>query len=114
MKKINLDEVKFIMAPNRKIAELASADVLGTQQVTCRVVDINPMDTAEEREPHRHLDMEEAIFVLEGEGRVFHDNTSDEIRKGDLILISKKERHMLVNATNERLRVICFFPMNRI
>lgn len=112
MKKINLKHVEFKKAPNRQIAELVSAEVLGSEQVTCRVVEVNPAELTEPRNPHFHLDMEEVIFVLEGEGEIWCEGSVEKIMEADLILIPAKERHMLINTTSDKLKLICFFPHN--
>lgn len=114
MKKINLDEAGFKKAPNRRIAELASAVVLGSETVTCRVVEVNPISSCESRNPHIHLDVEEVIFVLEGRGEIWSEGTVETIEKNDLILIPKQEKHMLFNPFESPLRIICFFPKNNI
>jgi len=112
MKKINLNEVEFKEAQNRKIAELVSAQVLGSQGVTCRLVEINPISCTEVRNPHLHLDIEETIYVLEGEGEVWFEGNVAKIYPNDLILIPKQEKHMILNTTEKPLKIICFFPSN--
>lgn len=112
MKKINLNQIEFIEAQNRKIAELVSAKVLGSQGVTCRLVEINPISCTETRNPHLHFDIEETIFVLEGEGEVWYEGSVEKIFPNDLILIPKMEKHMILNTTDKPLRIICFFPSN--
>ncbi|KJS20750.1 MAG: hypothetical protein VR72_13300 [Clostridiaceae bacterium BRH_c20a] len=112
MKKINLNEIQYKVAQNRKIAELASAQVLDSQGVTCRLVEVNPISSTEPRNPHIHLDIEETIYVLEGEGEVWFNGNLEKIYPNDLVLIPKQEKHMILNTTNTPLKILCFFPSN--
>ncbi|KJS82873.1 MAG: hypothetical protein JM58_13765 [Peptococcaceae bacterium BICA1-8] len=112
MKKINLNQIQYKEAQNRKIAELASAQVLDSQGVTCRLVEVNPVSSTEPRSPHIHLDIEETIYVLEGEGEVWFDGNVEKIFPNDLVLIPKQEKHMILNTTNKPLKILCFFPSN--
>lgn len=112
MRKINLKDVEIKDAQNRKIAELASAKVLNSEGVTCRIVEINPINCTEPRNPHFHLDIEETIFVLEGEGEVWYEGKVEKIYPNDLVLIPKQEKHMVLNSTDKPLKLICFFPSN--
>jgi len=111
IKKQNLRDVEFRPAANRKIAELISKDVLGAQNVTFRIVEIVPLSEQEERHPHSHQDFEEAIFVLSGRGKVWVEGESVDVEEGDALLIPAGVVHMLMNATEDPLRLACFFPV---
>lgn len=110
MKKINLNDIEFKMAQNRKIAELVSAQVLGSEGVTCRLVEINPISKTEVRNPHLHIDIEETIYVLDGEGEIWYEGNVAKIAPNDLVLVDKKEKHMILNTTEKPLKILCFFP----
>ena len=111
IKKHNLRDVEFRSAPNRKIAELVSGDVLGSQNVTFRIVDIVPVSEQEQRRPHAHLDFEETIFVLGGRGKIWVEGESMDVEEGDALLIPAGVTHMILNATEDPLRLACFFPV---
>jgi len=98
IKKHNLRDVEFQPAPNRKIAELISGDVLGSQDITFRVVEMVPLSEQVQRHPHAHQDFEEAIFILGGCGKIWVEGESGVV-------------HMILNATEEPLRLACFFPV---
>lgn len=111
IKKHNLRDVEFQPAPNRKIAELISADALGSQNITFRVVEIVPLSEQEHRHPHSHQDFEEAIFVLSGRGKIWVEGDSMDVEEGDALLIPAGVMHMILNAKEEPLRLACFFPV---
>ena len=112
IKKQNLRDVEIKLAPNRRIAELISGDVLGSQAVTFRIVDMVPRSQQEQRHPHSHQDFEEAIFVLNGRGKVWVEGETVDVEEGDAILVPAGVVHMILNATEEALRLACFFPVH--
>jgi len=89
IKKHNLRDVEFQPAPNRKIAE--------SEQV--------------QRHPHAHQDFEEAIFILGGCGKIWVEGESMDVEEGDALLIPAGVVHMILNATEEPLRLACFLPV---
>ena len=111
IKKHNLKDVEFKPAPNRKIAELISGDVLGSQDITFRIVEIVPLSSQEQRHPHAHQGFEEAIFVLGGHGKIWVEGDSMDVEEGDALLIPAGVVHMILNATEDPLRLACFFPV---
>lgn len=111
---VNIDEAKFQQATGRIVAELASAAVTGAEGITCRVVEVFPEDKGGARMPHAHYEMEEVIFVLEGQGRIWVENIEKEIIRDDLIVVPMKMRHRIINPGDGRLRLLCFFPKARV
>jgi mannose-6-phosphate isomerase-like protein (cupin superfamily) len=112
IKKHNLRDVDFRPAPNRMIAELVSGEVLGSKNVTFRIVDIVPLSEQKLRHPHAHQDFEETIFVLSGRGKIWFEGDSMDVEEEDALLIPAGVVHMIVNATEEPLRLACFFPVS--
>lgn len=106
---VKTSEAKFQQATGRVVAELASAAATGAEGITCRVVEILPEDKGGARTPHSHPDMEEVIFVLEGQGKVWVEDDEREITRDDLIVVPMKARHRIINSGGT-LRLLCFFP----
>jgi quercetin dioxygenase-like cupin family protein len=111
VQKRNLKDVQFRAAPNRKIAELISASVTGSKGVTFRVVDLAPASEQQPRHPHSHSTFEETIFVLKGEGRLWAEGEICAMIEGDALLVPAGVFHLVLNATQETLRLACFFPI---
>ncbi len=107
----NLNNLQFRAAPNRKIAELFSASASGARGVTLRIVDMAPALEQEPRHPHCHLTFEETMLVLSGEGRLWSEDGLVEMKTGDALLVPIGLYHLVINATNEPLRLACFFPV---
>ena len=107
----NIKEVQFAAAPNRKIAELFSASASGARGVTFRIVEMAPASEQEARHPHCHLTFEETMLVLSGEGRLWTEDGLVEMKTGDALLIPAGLFHLVINTTEEPLRLACFFPV---
>lgn len=111
---VNIKQAQFQQATGRIIAELASAAVTGAEGVTCRVVEIFPKHDGGARMPHTHLDVEEVIFVLDGQGKVWVEEIEKVISKDDLIVVPMKMRHRIINLGNNTLRLLCVFPKAQV
>lgn len=107
----NLKDVEFHAAPNRSIAELLSASASGAKGVTLRIVDMAPASEQQPRHPHRHSTFEETMFVLNGEGKLWTEDGLVEMKVGDALLVPAGLDHLVMNATEELLRLACFFPV---
>jgi quercetin dioxygenase-like cupin family protein len=107
----SLKDVQFRAAPNRRIAELFSANASGAQGVTFRIVDMVPASEQEPRHPHCHVTFEETMLVLNGAGRLWTEDGLVEMKVGDALLVPAGLFHLVMNATDEPLRLACFFPV---
>lgn len=107
---VNINEAKFQQATGRIVAELASAAVTGAEGITCWVAEVFPEDKGGARMPHVRYEMEEVIFILEGQGKIWIENDVKEIVKDDLIVVPRKMRHRIINPADKILRLLCFFP----
>ncbi|TGE39113.1 cupin domain-containing protein [Desulfosporosinus fructosivorans] len=113
-KKVNVMEAHFEQATGRVVAELLSAAANGAEKVTCRVVSILPETKGGSRKPHIHPDVEEVIFVLTGEGRVWIEGEEILIEKDDLIMIPTAVQHRIINSSEAALDLLCVFPAAEI
>ncbi len=51
------------------------------------------------------------MLVLSGEGRLWSEDGLVEMETGDALLVPIGLYHLVINATNEPLRLACFFPV---
>ena len=63
---------------------------------------------------HYHTANEEAVYVIEGEGTLRHEDGKEELIAGDFVSLPADESggHQLVNDGDEPLRYIVFSTMN--
>lgn len=111
IKRRRLRDIQFVDAPNRTIGELFSGVTYDAQGITCRIVDLAPASQQEPRRPHKHLDFEETIHFLAGRGRMWADGRWFDVEAGDTVLVPPGVMHATFNASEEPLRLICFFPV---
>lgn len=111
IKKINLKDVQFRHAPNRRIRELISASTVGAKGATLRIVDMVPASEQQPRHPHCHPTFEETMFVLKGEGRLWVEGQLSPMVEGDALLVPAGVFHQVVNVTEGPLQLACFFPI---
>ena len=79
----------------------------GTTSMTALIVRIDPYTTLNPL--HSHRDIEEIIYVVEGEGAVWVDGEVCRIAKGDLVAFPPNSKHTTKNVKNESLQLLCFF-----
>jgi mannose-6-phosphate isomerase-like protein (cupin superfamily) len=110
VKIIHPGDAKDLHLPGRTSLEIISKEV-GSAAVTLRLVEI-PVATAGEtpREPHRHTDFEECMYVLSGQGATRTASGEAPVVAGDTILVPAGELHVTRNTGSTPLRLLCFFP----
>lgn len=110
VKIIHPGDAKDLNLPGRKSLEVISKEV-GSVAITLRLVEI-PVATSGDvlREPHRHTDFEECMYILSGEGATRTPNGESKVAAGDTILVSPGELHVTRNTGTTPLRILCFFP----
>lgn len=52
-------------------------------------------------QPHYHEDMEEIFIILNGKVSITVDGTTEELRKGDAVVIPIRSTHVMHNTCNE-------------
>lgn len=112
--RLNLKDAVFQQATGRKVAELVSSRATGAVGVTCRVVEIFPETQGGVRAPHVHDDLEEVIYVLQGQGRAWVDGEETVVTAGDLLVIPMQSSHRIINPGAGALRLLCFFPSGTV
>jgi mannose-6-phosphate isomerase-like protein (cupin superfamily) len=110
VKVIQSGDARDLNLPGRTSLEIVSQEV-GSAEVTLRLVEI-PVATPGEtpRQPHRHTDFEECMYVLSGEGATRTSSGEAHVAAGDTILVPAGELHITRNTGSTPLRMLCFFP----
>jgi mannose-6-phosphate isomerase-like protein (cupin superfamily) len=107
---IRSNEGKDLNLPGRKSLQIVSAEI-GAAAVTLRLVEIPVALPGESpREPHRHTDFEECMYVLSGQGATQTSSGEIEVAAGDTIFVPPGELHVTRNTGSTPLRMLCFFP----
>jgi len=110
VKIIHPGDARDLNLPGRKSLEIVSQKI-GSAEITLRLVEIPVAAPGEpQREPHRHTNFEECMYVLSGQGMTCTANGESEVSAGDTILVPAGELHVTRNTGSEPLRMLCFFP----
>ena len=103
-------DARDLNLPGRRSQEIVSART-GSEAVTLRLVEIPvPQPGESSREPHRHSDFEECMYVLSGHGTTHTESGEYPVEPGDTILVPTGELHVTRNTGKTPLRMLCFFP----
>jgi quercetin dioxygenase-like cupin family protein len=111
--KIMHDQAVILNLPGRLSRQIASGGA-GAQNITLRLVEISASTGGEQRKLHYHPDVEECIYVLEGQGRTETDVHQYDLVPGDTLIIPPNERHRTINTGDSILKLLCFFPTGTV
>lgn len=60
--------------------------------------------------PRHHHPYEHEIYVIEGEGEVYENDTAHPIRAGDVVLVKPDDVHQFKNPGSKPLKFLCLIP----
>jgi len=102
------DEIERLHLPGRDVRLLIGTDRLGAKNVTMGVCEVPPQGAMD---PHSHDNEEEVMYVLQGQGRVMVDGSSEAIGPGSAIYLPVGSEHRMINESDDVLKfVFCFSP----
>lgn len=90
-----------------EITMLIDGETAGTTYLTESITKLKPGLTL--KPAHSHKDIEEIIYVLEGEGEVWIEGGICKIEKGDSVLFPANSRHTVKNTGTVALVLLCLF-----
>jgi len=102
------DEVERLHLPGRDVRVLIGTDRLEAKNLTMGVCEIPPRGAMD---AHSHESEEEAMYVLQGRGRVVIDGNPEVIEPGTAVYLPVGSEHHTINESDEVLKfVFCFSP----
>ena len=88
-------------------AEAAAGAARSECCVSC-LVTFEPGASA--KPPHSHAGCEEIIYILEGRGEIrLAGGEAKPVNRGDLLVMRRKEIHLLANTGQTVLKALCFY-----
>ncbi len=108
--KVGLDEGNKIRVKDPAGADISiimDSETVGTRYLTENVTRVKPGVTLQPC--HSHRDIEEIIYVIEGQGEVWIDEKTCRIEKGDSVLFACNSKHTVKNEGKDALVLLCFF-----
>jgi len=92
---VSLDDVPAQDMPGRKLQWLVTPDTLGVEKIGIAIMDCPAGSTV--RPLHTHIDTEEVLLILDGEGEAWVDDETAFFKKGDAVLLPANSKHMVRN-----------------
>lgn len=93
--------------PGRTLQWLATAETIGAQHLSMCRMECPPGATV--RPVHAHRDIEELVYILEGQGEAWVEGEVASFRAGDVVLFPANARHVVRNTGSGTLAAACFF-----
>jgi len=112
--KVGLNEGKKMPVKHPAGAEISilmDGETAGTAYLTENVTKVKPGVTL--KPVHSHKNIEEIVYVLEGEGEVWVDGSTCKIKPGDSVLFPADSKHTVRNTGRGTLALLCFFSSPR-
>ena len=93
--------------PGADITMIIDGQTAGSKYLSESITKIQPGVTL--TPSHSHKDIEEIIYVLEGQGQVWIEGQSCDIKKGDSVLFPASSIHTTRNTGTDELILLCLF-----
>ena len=107
MLKASLESTPAQELPGRTLKWLVTKDTIGAERMSIAIMECPRGSVL--RPMHSHVNTEEVILVLEGEGEALIDGETTAFKKGDAVLFPSGSRHMLRNTGTETLVTASIF-----
>jgi uncharacterized cupin superfamily protein len=113
MRKTNSEDIDWKEYEERdgKLRRKELSNAVGASALGCSLYELLP--DGRSWPYHYHTANEEAVYVLEGEGTLRHDEGEEPLGEGDFVTLPADESggHQVVNETDEPLRYLAFSTM---
>ncbi len=103
----SLSDTPALELPGRHLQWLVTPETLGARNLSMAVMDCPGGSTV--RPLHGHRDIEEVLFVMEGEGEAWVDGETAPFAQGDAVLFPANSKHMVRNTGKGPLRTCSIF-----
>ena len=103
----SLSDVPAQKLPGRELQWLVTPETIGAEKISMAIMDCPPGSTV--RPLHSHRDIEEILFILEGEGEAWVDGEVAPFKQGDAVLFPANSKHMVRNTGATSLRTCSIF-----
>ncbi len=103
----SLNEVPAVQMPGRTLRWIINQQTLSSQQLGMAIMDAPGGSVV--RPCHGHKDVEEVLFILEGQGEAWIDGDTAPFKAGDAVLLPANSKHQVRNTGKGNLRTCSIF-----
>ena len=104
---VSLSDIPRQKLPGRELQWLVTPETMDAERISMAVMDCPAGSTV--RPLHSHRDIEEILYILEGEGEAWVDGEVGEFKVGDAVLFPANSKHMVRNTGTTSLRTCSIF-----
>ncbi|MCL2068416.1 MAG: cupin domain-containing protein [Oscillospiraceae bacterium] len=105
--KINIGDVEPRRLEGRDLSWIVTEETIGAKQMSIAVMHCHP--NAIVKPLHSHKDIEEVIYILEGQGQSWIDGELVDFKKGDAVFFPANSKHQVRNTSGETLVTLSIF-----
>jgi uncharacterized cupin superfamily protein len=103
----SLERVAPLQLDGLDLHWLVTPESVGAQKLSVAIMNCHPHAVV--RPMHAHRDIEEVIFILDGEGEAWVDGERANFKKGDAVLFPANSVHQVRNTGDSALRTASIF-----
>lgn len=107
VKIVSQSEIESLKLPGRSLQWIVTPETIGSEKLSVNIMNC-PSHSAV-KSLHSHKDVEEVLFILEGEGEAWVDGELGKFKKGDSVLFPANSKHQVKNTGNSELITVCIF-----
>lgn len=93
--------------PGRDLQWIVNTETIGATMVSACILNAPPKSVV--RPLHGHKDVEEALYVMQGDGEAWVDGERAPFTAGDAVMFPANSRHQIRNTGDVPMIVVCMF-----
>jgi len=102
MKVFHESDARKVELPGRTVIPLVGTEGIKSERMSFGVAYLPPLS---KMDPHRHINEEEIIFIIEGFGKVhFGDGSVENIEPGSVIVAPNSMEHIMENTSKRTMK----------
>ncbi len=93
--------------PGRDLQWIVTPETIGATMLSACILTAPPKSVV--RPLHGHKDVEEALYVLQGEGEAWVDGERAPFTAGDAVMFPANSKHQIRNTGDKPMIIVCMF-----
>ncbi len=100
-------DIPPIHMPGRDLQWIVTPDTIGATMLSACILTAPPHSVV--RPLHGHKDVEEALYILQGEGEAWVDGDVAPFAAGDAVMFPANSKHQIRNTGDAPMVIVCMF-----
>jgi mannose-6-phosphate isomerase-like protein (cupin superfamily) len=107
VKVAHLKDIAPVHMPGRDLQWIVNTQTIGATMVSACILTAPPKSVV--RPLHGHKDVEEALYILQGQGEAWVDGDRAPFTAGDAVMFPANSKHQIRNTGDTPMVVVCMF-----